>query len=103
MKSAKLIAMAEDFPEAKHDFKPKPGARSFAERLIHAAAANYFFTNLVVGQKLSSEEEPKRDQFKNRAELVAYVKKSFADGPGESEKSVLVPRFFLRFALLDVP
>jgi hypothetical protein len=23
--------------------------------------------------------------------------------PGESEKSVLVPRFFLRFALLDVP
>ena len=26
----KLIAMAEDFPEAKLDFKPKPGARSFA-------------------------------------------------------------------------
>ena len=43
----KLVAMAEDFPEAKHDFKPKPGARSFAERLIHAAAANCFFTNLV--------------------------------------------------------
>ena len=76
----KLIAMAEDFPEAKYDFKPKPGARSFAERLIHAAAANYYFTNLALGQKPPGEEEPPRAQFKNKAALVAYVKKSFADG-----------------------
>jgi uncharacterized damage-inducible protein DinB len=76
----KLIAMAEDFPEAKYDFKPKPGARSFAERLIHAAAANYYFTNLALGQKPPTEEEPPRAQFKNKAALVAYVKKSFADG-----------------------
>jgi hephaestin len=76
----KLIAMAEDFPEAKYDFKPKPGARSFAERLIHAAAANYYFTNLALGQKPPGEEEPPRSQFKDRAALVAYVKKSFADG-----------------------
>ncbi|MBV8052030.1 MAG: DinB family protein, partial [Acidobacteriaceae bacterium] len=47
----KLIAMAEDFPEDKYDFKPAPTVRSFAERLIHAAHANYFFTNLVLGQK----------------------------------------------------
>jgi hypothetical protein len=76
----KLIAMAEDFPEARYDFKPKPGARSFAERLIHAAAANYFFTNLALGQKPPGEEEPPRAQFKNKTALVAYVKKSFADG-----------------------
>ena len=36
----KLIAMAEDFPEDKYDFKPTPAVRSFAERLIHAAYAN---------------------------------------------------------------
>jgi hephaestin len=76
----KLISMAEDFPAAKYDFKPKPGARSFAERLIHAAAANYYFTNLALGQKPPGEEEPPRAQFKNKAALVAYVKKSFADG-----------------------
>jgi hypothetical protein len=35
----KLIAMAEDFPEDKYDFKAAPTARTFAERLIHAAAA----------------------------------------------------------------
>ena len=69
----KLIAMAEDFPENKYDFTPAPGARSFAERLIHAAAANYYFTNLAVGQKVSSEEDPPRSQFKDKAALVAYL------------------------------
>jgi uncharacterized damage-inducible protein DinB len=76
----KLIAMAEDFPEDKYDFKPAPSARTFAERLLHAAAANYFFTNTALGQKPPSEEDPKRDLFKSKADLVAYVKKSFADG-----------------------
>ena len=31
----KLIAMAEDFPEDKYDFKPVPAQRSFAEQLLH--------------------------------------------------------------------
>jgi hypothetical protein len=76
----KLIAMAEDFPEEKYDFKAAPTARTFAERLIHAAAANYYFTNLALGQKPPAEEDPPRAQFKNKAAVVAYVKKSFADG-----------------------
>jgi uncharacterized damage-inducible protein DinB len=76
----KLIAMAEDFPEDKYDFKPTPAQRSFAEQLLHAAGANYFFTNLALGQKLPDEEDPKRDQYKTKAEIVAFVKKSFADG-----------------------
>jgi len=76
----KLIAMAEDFPEDKYDFKAAPTARTFAERLTHAAAANYYFTNLALGQKPPADEDPPRTQFKNKAVLVAYVKKSFADG-----------------------
>src|ERR1700687_124615 len=48
----KLIAMAEDFPENKYDFKPTPVVRSFAERLIHAAHANQFFINAVLGEKM---------------------------------------------------
>jgi len=76
----KLIAMAEDFPEAKYDFKPAPTVGTFAERLIHAAATNYFFTNPATGQKLPPEEDPPRSQFKDKAAIVAYVKKSFADG-----------------------
>jgi uncharacterized damage-inducible protein DinB len=76
----KLIAMAEDFPEDKYDFKPVPAERSFAEQLLHAANANYFFTNPVMGLKPPSEEDPKRDQFKTKAAVVEFVKKAFADG-----------------------
>src|SRR6266481_9053690 len=81
----KLIAMAEDFPEDKYDFKAAPTTRSFAERLIHAAAANYYFTNLALGQKAPGEEDPPRKQFKDKAAIVAYVKKSFADGAAAIE------------------
>ena len=76
----KLIAMAEDFPEDKYDFKPTPAERSFAEQLLHAAGANYFFTNPVTGKEPPTAEDPKRDQYKSKADIVAFVKKSFADG-----------------------
>jgi uncharacterized damage-inducible protein DinB len=78
----KLIAMAEDFPEDKYDFKPTPAVRSFAERLIHAAHANQFFINALLGQKMPEMDDPKRDQFKTKAEVVGFVKKSFSDGAG---------------------
>jgi uncharacterized damage-inducible protein DinB len=76
----KLIAMAEDFPEDKYDMKPTPAQRSFAEQLLHAAGANYYFTNPVKGEKPPAGEDPKRDQYKTKADVVAFVKKSFADG-----------------------
>jgi uncharacterized damage-inducible protein DinB len=76
----KLIAMAEDFPEDKYDFKPTPAQRTFADGLLHMANANYYFTNLALGQKPPAEEDPKRDQFKTKADVVAFVKKAFADG-----------------------
>ncbi len=75
----KLIAMAEDFPEDKYDFKPTPAQRSFAEQLLHMAGANYYFTNPVIGKKPPTGD-PKRDQYKTKADVVAFVKKSFADG-----------------------
>jgi len=75
----KLIDMAEDFPEDKYDFKPTPAQRSFAEQLLHMAGANYFFTNPALGQK-PPEGDPKREQYKTKADIVAFVKKSFADG-----------------------
>src|ERR1700731_1832295 len=76
----KLIAMAEDFPEDKYDFKPVPAQRSFAEQLLHAANANYFFTNPVMGLKPPVGEDPKRDQYKTKAAVVTFVKGAFADG-----------------------
>lgn len=76
----KLVAMAEDFPEDKYDFKPTPAQRSFAEQLLHAAGASYYFTNSVMGQKPPAGEDPKRENYKTKADIVAFVKKSVADG-----------------------
>jgi uncharacterized damage-inducible protein DinB len=76
----KLIAMAEDFPEDKYDYKPTPAQRSFAEQLLHAANANYFFSGPAMGKPMPKEEDPKRSDFKSKADVVAFVKKAFADG-----------------------
>jgi uncharacterized damage-inducible protein DinB len=75
----KLISMAEDMSEDKYDFKPTPAQRSFAEQLLHAAGGNYFFINPAKGLK-PPEGDPKRSDFKTKAAVVDYVKKSFADG-----------------------
>src|SRR3954466_689914 len=74
----KLIAMAEDFPEDKYDFKPTPAQRSFAEQLLHTAGANDLFTAVARGQKPVDDED--RSHFKTKAAVVTYLKKSFADG-----------------------
>jgi uncharacterized damage-inducible protein DinB len=76
----KLIAMAEDFPADKYDFKPTPAQRTFAEQLLHAAGANYYFTNAATGSNAKVNENPSRETYKTKADVVAFVKKSFADG-----------------------
>lgn len=76
----KLIAMAEDFPEDKYDFKPNPAERSFAEQLLHAAVnVNYFVNYLAKGIK-PSIGDVKRADYPTKAAVVKYVKKSFAEG-----------------------
>jgi uncharacterized damage-inducible protein DinB len=76
----KLTVMAEDFPEDKYDFKPTPAQRSFAEQLLHAAGSMYYFTNAATRQNPPAAEDPKRDQYKTKSDIVAFVKKSVADG-----------------------
>jgi uncharacterized damage-inducible protein DinB len=74
----KLIAMAEDFPEDKYDFKPVPAQRSFAEQLLHVAGSNDLFTQVAKGQKPMDDES--RAHYPTKAAVVAYLKKSFGEG-----------------------
>jgi uncharacterized damage-inducible protein DinB len=74
----KLIAMAEDFPEDKYDFKPTPAQRSFAEQLLHVAGSNDLYTDVARGKKPVDDES--REHYKTKAAVVAYLKKSLADG-----------------------
>lgn len=76
----KLVAMAEDFPEDKYDFKPTAAQRSFAEQLLHAAGSMYYFTDPAQGQKPRYPDDPKRDGLKTKTEIVAFVKKCVEDG-----------------------
>jgi uncharacterized damage-inducible protein DinB len=75
----KLIAMAEDMPEDKYDFKPNPSQRSFAEQLLHAAGGNYYFINPAKGID-PPKGDPKRADYKTKASVVDFVKKSYAEG-----------------------
>ena len=82
----KLIAMAEDFPEDKFDYKPMPESRTFAANLIHAAGAMYYFTDIAEGKKPRYPDDPKRDDLKTRAQIVAFVKQCVTDGAAEIKK-----------------
>lgn len=75
----KLIAMAEDFPEDKYDFKPTPEVRSFAEQLLHIAGTNLIYVAAAKGEKPGEENLP-RAQYKTKADVVNVLKKSLADG-----------------------
>ena len=76
----KLIAIAEDLPEDKYDYKPNPASRSFVGQLLHASAAMYYFTDPAQGQKPRYPDDPKRDNLQTKADVVAFVKKSVEDG-----------------------
>jgi uncharacterized damage-inducible protein DinB len=75
----RLIAIAEDMPEDKYDYKPKPEMRSWLGQLAHAAQSNYYFINPVEGKPMP-KDDPDMGQLKTRAQVVAFVKKCFEDG-----------------------
>ena len=76
----KIVAMAEDFPEAKYDFEPNPEVRSFAEQILHVAGGHYLFLKAAKGEKWSEADgNPPRKNYPNKAAIVAFLKKSYAD------------------------
>ena len=75
----KLIALAENFPEDKYDFKPTPEMRSFAEQLLHVAGSMEYFTAPVQGKQPGTENPP-RATYKTKTDVVAFVKKEVEDG-----------------------
>jgi len=74
----KLIAMAEDFPADKYNYRPNPAERTFAEQLLHVAGSNDFFIDVAEGRKPVDDESP--EHYSNKLAVIAYVKKSFSRG-----------------------
>jgi len=80
----KLIAMAQDFPEDKYDFKVQKDERTFALNLLHAAALDFVLIRRVSGSNLGPDfgpgDNPTRDVFKTKADVVKFVQEAIADG-----------------------
>ena len=80
----KLIAMARDFPEDKYDFRVQKDERTFAQNLLHAAALDFVLIRRVSGSNLGPDfgegDNPSRDVFKTKADVVKFVQEAVADG-----------------------
>jgi len=80
----KLVAMAQDFPEDKYDFKLQKDERTFALNLLHAAALDFVLIRRVSGSNLGPDfgpgDNPTRDAFKTKADVVKFVQEAVADG-----------------------
>ena len=80
----KLIAMAKDFPEDKYDFKVQKDQRTFAQNLLHAAALDFVLIRRISGSNVGPDfgdgDNPSRDAFKTKADVVKFVQEAVADG-----------------------
>src|SRR5271155_1604011 len=80
----KLVAMAQDFPEDKYDFKVQKDERTFALNLLHAAALDFVLIRRVSGSNLGPDfgegDNPTRDAFKTKADVVKFVQEAVTDG-----------------------
>jgi uncharacterized damage-inducible protein DinB len=80
----KLIAMAQDFPEDKYDYKLQKDQRTFAQNLLHQAAFDYVVMRAISGSNLGPDfgkgDNPSRDVFKTKADVVKFVQQAVTDG-----------------------
>jgi hypothetical protein len=80
----KLIAMAQDFPEDKYDFKLQKDERTFALNLLHAAALDFVVIRRIAGSNVGPDfgegDNPTREAFKTKADIVKFVQEAVAAG-----------------------
>jgi uncharacterized damage-inducible protein DinB len=81
----KLIAMAQDFPEDKYDFKLQKDQRTFAQNLLHVAAVDYDLMHSVSGSNIGpdfgkNKHNPSQDVYNTKAEVVKLLQQAVADG-----------------------
>jgi uncharacterized damage-inducible protein DinB len=88
-----FVSAAEAMPEDKYNFAPTSlniagsefnGVRTFAEQVKHVASSNYEFWGPVTGEKSPLPADSPNDNgpsaLKTKAEIVKYLKDSFALG-----------------------
>src|SRR5205085_1525355 len=83
-----VVSAAEAMPEAKYSFAPTngefKGVRTFAEEVKHIGFANHLFFGPLMGETIDTkniqQESNGPAELKSKAEIVQYLKDSFALG-----------------------
>jgi len=83
-----VVSAAEAMPEDKYSFAPTngefKGVRTFAEEVKHIAFANHLYFGPLMGETIDTEhieaESNGPESIKTKAEIVQYLKDSFALG-----------------------
>ena len=86
-----FVGAAEAMPDDKFNFAPGSlnipnseykGVKTFAEEVRHVAATNYLLWGAITGDKspIESKEDNGPSSLKTKAEIVKYLKDSFALG-----------------------
>ena len=81
----KLVAMAQDFPQDKYDYKLQQEERTFAQNLLHVAAVDYDLMRGASGSSVGpdfgkNKHNPSRDVYKAKADVVKLIQEAVADG-----------------------
>ena len=68
----------------EYDYKLQKDERTFAQNLLHAAALDFVLIRRVCGSNLGPDvgegDNPSRDVFKTKADVVKFVQEAVADG-----------------------
>src|SRR5882757_8729979 len=86
-----FVGAAEAMPDDKFNFAPGSlnianseykGVKTFAEEVRHVAATNYLLWGTITGDKspIESKEDNGPSELKTKAEIIKYLKDSFALG-----------------------
>jgi hypothetical protein len=88
----KLITMAEDFPDAKYDFQPVEGVRTFADQLRHVAFWNIYVAKTMKGEKIDPAiNELSKAEYPTKASIVAVLKSTAADATAQMKQLDAAP------------
>jgi len=84
----KVVKLAEEFPEAKYEYKPVDTVRSFADVLRHVAFWNEYVAKAARGEKPDGRQnELPKAKFATKAAIVAALKSSLAAAAAELKES----------------
>ena len=88
----KIVKMAEDFPEAKYDFRPTPEVRTFADNLRHVAFWNTYVSKTLKGEKVDPKlNELPKAEYGSKAAIVKALKSSLDEATELLKKAAETP------------